>query len=410
MTSCRSCHIDGSPRRLAGPALAATLLLSGSLAMAADDAARVSAVRLDGSRVIGSLQSFGSGKVRIGSADGRARPVDLKTDDVLSFELAERKSADVPATVLEFANGDRIAVEVGVVEGDVLAATFGDMPLDVPLEALRGIRFASSDAEDGSSAWLLREEGADDLVLLTNGDRLAGEFVGLSGTELRLDSGGREVRVPRDRIVVLSLSPELTVPATIDGPRQIVQSSRGWLTVRDLTRTDDGSWTATTAFGETVAWPAGTVGSVRFAGGRGEFLSEIEPAGIEFEPYLDRVWPLRRDRDVTGAPLAVGGEVFPTGLGTHSRSRATYDLGGRYAAFRAVIGLAPSAGEVGSAEFAVEVDGREVFRSDPVTAAEAKPVAIELTGAETLVLSVDYGRNGDVRDRANWCDAVLVRK
>lgn len=370
---------------------------------------QVTAVRLDGTTVTGSLEAFGEGRVRVAAA-GRGRPVELRMDDLLSLDLPERKASAASTAVLEFANGDRVAVEIGSVGNDILAAEFGGVPVNVPLETLRGIAFAPPAGDNGLWELLLREEGANDLVALTNGDRLAGQFVGLSATELRLDLGGREQRVAHDRIACLSFSPELTAAAAIDGPKQVVQSALGWLTVRDLRRGEDGSWEATTGFGEPVTWPAGTVGRVLFAGGRGEFLSEIEPNAVEFVPYLDRIWRWRRDRAVTGEPLSAGGTTFPRGLGMHSRSRVTYGLGGRYASFRAVIGLSPSAGETGSAEFAVEADGREVFRSGPVTAADAKQVGIDLTGAETLILTVDFGRNGDVRDRANWCDAVLVKK
>ena len=88
----------------------------------------------------------------------------------------------------------------------------------------------------------------------------------------------------------------------------------------------------------------------------------------------------------------------------------TYDLGGGYTTFRAVAGLAPSAGEIGNVVFVIETDGRTVFDSGPVSAADGpRPVVVDLRGTETLTLRVDYGRGGDIRDRANWGGAVLVR-
>ncbi|MBA3313374.1 MAG: NPCBM/NEW2 domain-containing protein [Planctomycetaceae bacterium] len=35
---------------------------------------------------------------------------------------------------------------------------------------------------------------------------------------------------------------------------------------------------------------------------------------------------------------------------------------------------------------------------------------LDVRGVQSLVLTVDFGRNGDVLDRADWCDALLVRK
>ncbi|HEX6985375.1 MAG TPA: NPCBM/NEW2 domain-containing protein, partial [Planctomycetaceae bacterium] len=349
--------------------------------------------------------------VRLGPTQDRREPLSIAAGDLLSLELPARPSVAPTATVLEFANGDRVAAEVGLSEEDAVAARIGDSMLRVPLETLRGIAFRPLDPDDGSAAIFFREAGADDLVLLTNGDRLVGQMLGLSEAELTLDAAGREVRIPRDRIAAVAFSPELTSPAGVDGPRQIVHTAAGRLTVRGLARADDGSWRAETAFGEPVAWPADAVRRVQFAGGRTVFLSDLEPSQVEIVPFLDRVWPVRIDRAVTGEPLTAGGVSYAKGLGVHSRCRITYDLGGEYEALHAVAGLAESAGEIGSVEFAIEIDGREVVRTGPV-ARSGDPVRIthlDLRGAEALVLTVDFGRNGDVRDRANWCDAVLVR-
>jgi hypothetical protein len=381
-----------------------------ALQAAEPPAIRVTAVRLDGQILAGSVATVSADMVRFASVEGRAGSLDVPTSELLSLEFPGAKATPPAAAVLDFANGDRLVAEVGVAEQDALAVRFGGAAMRVPLETLRGIAFRQLDPDDGSTALIWRDRGEDDLVLLTNGDRLAGEFLGLTESDLTLDTAGRESRVPRDRVAAVAFSPDLVSPATIEGARQIVRSPAGWLTVRGLARAVDGSWRAETAFGEPVAWPADVVSRVLLAGSRIEFLSERRPKEFAFVPYLDRSWPLRTDRAVTGEPLSAGGTLYAKGLGVHSRSRVTYDLGGRYESFRAVVGLAASAGEIGSAEFAVEVDGREAFRSGPVTATDAKQIVVDLRGVQTLVLTADFGQNGDVRDRADWCNAVLVRK
>lgn len=385
-------------------------ILWASAAPAAEPPAiRATAVRLDGKTVAGAVTGVSDDTVGFAIVAGRAGSLDVATSELLSLDFPAAKREQPAGAVLEFANGDRLTADVVLAEEDSLAVRFGSSAMSVPLETLRGIAFRPLDPEGGSAALVWRERGEADLVLLTNGDRLAGEFLGLTESDLTLDAAGQETRVPRERVAAVAFSPDLVSPAAVEGTRQIVQAPAGWLTVRNLVRAADGSWRAEAAFGESVTWPAGAVGRVLFAGPRVEFLSERRPKDFAFVPYLDRSWPLRTDRAVTGEPLSASGTLYPKGLGMHSRSRVTYDLGGKYASFRAVAGLAASAGEIGSAEFAVEVDGREVFRSGPVTAADAKLVAVDLRGAQTLVLVVDFGRNGDVRDRADWCDAVLIR-
>ena len=40
---------------------------------------------------------------------------------------------------------------------------------------------------------------------------------------------------------------------------------------------------------------------------------------------------------------------------------------------------------------------------------QPRAVRIDVSGAHTLKLRVDFGGNGDVRDRFDWADAALIR-
>ncbi|MGC1275146.1 MAG: NPCBM/NEW2 domain-containing protein [Planctomycetaceae bacterium] len=399
------------PLQGAGLTLALCAALLTARAFPADDVppGQAAVVGLDGQEVTGPLLAVSTEQVRLGPTASRRDVFEIATSEILSIDLSSRGTLPTPTSVLEFANGDRLAVDVGRSEGDVLAARSDGAALRVPLETLRGIVLQPSDS--GDAALLLRKAGENDLVLLTNGDRFAGQLLGLSESDLTLDADGREIRIPRERIATIAFSPELTSARRVDGKRQIVHTDAGWLTVAGLTRTDDGSWQAETPFGEKIAWPSDAVRRIQFAGDRAVFLSDLEPENIEFVPYFDRVWPMRADRGVTGDPLSAHGTIYAKGLGVHSRCRITYHLGGKYQTFHAVAAMAKSAGEIGSAEFAVEVDGREVIRTAAMTRSDAplRITKLDVEGATTLVLTVDFGRNGDVRDRANWCDAILVK-
>lgn len=396
-----------------GPAIVLVLaIMPVNHAAASDDVptGQAAVMRLDGTIVTGPLTAFETDSVQLGAtADGQDAK-SIPADDVLSITFPRRSTGAMPPDVLEFANGDRLAVEINASQGDSIIASTGEMMLTVPLEVLRGIRRQPSTSE-GEAAVLYRESGGNDLIILTNGDRFAGQFLGFSATELSLDVEGREVRIPRDRIATVAFSPELISTRSLDGERQIVQSTEGWLTVSGLERTADGAFQGETAFGETVHWSMGEIRRIQFAGSQAVFLSDLEPSQVEFVPYFDRIWPVRFDRDVTGEPLTVGGTISAKGLGVHSRCHVTYDLNGDYRMFHATAGLAKSAGSLGNVEFAVEIDGREVVRSGPMSQADPplKIEALDVTDARELVLTVDFGRNGDVRDRANWCDAILVK-
>jgi hypothetical protein len=96
----------------------------------------------------------------------------------------------------------------------------------------------------------------------------------------------------------------------------------------------------------------------------------------------------------------------------HGQSSVSYDLNGEYQTFRAAVGVDDAADNRGSVVFVVEVDDKEMFRSEPQTAKHPaiELPAISLAGAKRLMLKVEFGEFGDVLDYADWCDAVLVRE
>ena len=395
-----------------------------AIVLATDAAAQEPAVvqviarRVDGTTVAGVLTGIAKDAMTVdvvtantAASAETAEPVQLGFDELLSLTFPNAAVTTPLSVVLEFANGDRLAVQSVALNGDALAAEVdAGIMLDVPLETLRGIAFRA--LPDEQAAMFLREDGADDLLLLTNGDQLAGQVLGMSDQAVTLDVAGNATAVPRSRVAAVSFSPELVDPAVIQGPRQIVQTAGGWLTVRELHQRGDGTWQATTGFDTDITWRADAVTRVLFAGERVEFLSEHEPTTIAFTPYLHRRWPLRTDRAVTGAPLRLAGQLFPKGLGVHSGSRVTYALAGRYESLALTAALDPSAGLVGNVEFVIELDGREAVRSGPVSAANPplQVSALDVRDVQTLSLIVDFGHNGDIRDQANWIDALLVRR
>ena len=125
-------------------------------------------------------------------------------------------------------------------------------------------------------------------------------------------------------------------------------------------------------------------------------------------PYLP--WPYRADRNVTGGLLRCGGRLYLKGLGMHSQSQLTYALDPSYRRFEAELGIDDSTSGGGSVQFRVLLDGREKFASKTVRGgAPPATVSVDLSGAKTLELLIDYADRGDVLDRADWLNARLVK-
>jgi hypothetical protein len=109
-----------------------------------------------------------------------------------------------------------------------------------------------------------------------------------------------------------------------------------------------------------------------------------------------------------GVTMMIEGAMYAKGLGVHSSSHVTVDLGGQYTMFLADVGIDDEVGDNGTVVFRVVADGTEIFNSDTMTGADAaKQVSVDVTGVSTLELFVDDGGDGSNFDHSDWADARL---
>jgi hypothetical protein len=179
-----------------------------------------------------------------------------------------------------------------------------------------------------------------------------------------------------------------------------------------------GEEKSTLEAGNVTTLSGGTASDVVFLqalGGPVVYLSDLEPTEYRHVPYLNVDWRYRRDRNVSGEPLAAYGKRYLKGLGMHSAGRISYRLDGKYRRFESAVAIDDSANNRGSVTFAVYVlrDGKlnEAYKSGIVRGGEAPQLAsVDLSGAQGLTLVVDFADRGDQLDRADWLDARLVKK
>lgn len=112
-----------------------------------------------------------------------------------------------------------------------------------------------------------------------------------------------------------------------------------------------------------------------------------------------------------GAPLRIGDQTFPRGLGHHAHGEITADLGGRFRSFDAVVGVQRQDGNtVASVVFQVFVDGRKAFDSGVMRENDPpRAVSVPTQGADELRLVVQDAGDGITCDCADWAMARLTR-
>lgn len=245
--------------------------------------------------------------------------------------------------------------------------------------------------------------------------RKAGEWVRLDGILQSLD----EKRVvfrwqDEEREIPLSLAGALVLaasqpPATPREKLAAVCGCDGSRLVGELRALTPDSVTLATPSLSAVTVPLDTVAVVDTLWGRSLFVSELEPVAVAEAGWFGTHFPWRRDASVAGRPLTLHGRVFERGLGVHSRSSLAYQLDKKFSLITGVIGLDDEGGKLGRVHFVVRGDGRELFRATMSGAAAPRPLRVAVSGVERLELLVDFAREEDTGDRADWADLRLVR-
>lgn len=173
---------------------------------------------------------------------------------------------------------------------------------------------------------------------------------------------------------------------------------------------DSATWKVEAPWGQEMKLPAGEVTDVRFRGGRMTYLSDLNPSKVEEIPYFGRKLPWRRDVNLLGEPLKMGGHTYSRGLAVHSRSVLTYDINGKYATFEATVGFDDSSRGQGRVDCRVFADDKEVYANPDLRATDPPAkLSLKIAGAEQLRLVVDFGKDQDTGDRVIWANARLYR-
>jgi hypothetical protein len=314
-----------------------------------------------------------------------------------------------------------VTAQGGLLVGDVLradpaeVAMYADLlgKLTLPTDRLAGVVFDLPPDPGRRDRLLLRVAGAtggSDRVLLSNGDDLTGTVERLAEGTLSLRTDVGQVELARDRIAAVVFNPELRRPPVSEGLRAWVGMADGSRLLASKLVLDDKAAVLTALGAEDLEALPRDVVFLQPLAGQVVYLSDLEPAGYRYLPYLSLSWPYHRDRSVVGTQLRAAGQLYLKGLGMHSASRLSYDLGGQYRQFQAELAVDDSAAARGSVQFRVYVDRELKYTSETLRGGDAPvPLRVDVAGAKRLDLIVDFADQAHVLDHADWLDARLVR-
>lgn len=378
------------------------------------------AEKSDGETAVGQLLSLTAEELIL--KDGSDNRITVPLSRLITLNQPPRKGWKIFPAVGQswvfLATGDRLCVEPERIDDVELLAAWNRFdalpPLRFPLEACRGVvfTFPSDPLKQGLlvSSLTGRTEKSD-LIVLRNGDHLQGEFSGLTDGIVKIETSLGEVQ-PEVRLVSqLVFNPELVFTETPRDPVTTVLLSDGSVLKLKTATADELMLRGTMLAGTRVSLPLEEIHELTVTGGDARLLAEMKPASQSILPYLDMKRPARANANALGGFLSMQGRPRLSGIGVVGGTVLDWQLDGSFHTFQATCGLDDAARGRGSVIFEVQLDGRSVWRSGEITGT-SRPVRVppvRLSGAKKLSLQVEFARQGNVLDYADWADAILIR-
>jgi hypothetical protein len=391
----------------------ATLLM---LAVAAT-APAADVTTLSGKRLTGDVVGVAPQGVTIKTAAGEEL---IPTADVLLVDLNPSAPAKETFAEVELTDGSVLACRAVAFQGaDAELTLIGGPTVRCPLAAVATLlQNAHDPAVRQQWQLLLRKRGALDMLVVANDgklDALDGAFgAGTdAGDAIEFAPAGAEGK----------LSPKLTSAAGLvfvrrpnaDAPPVFCRllDTAGNLLYAKAVAFDGEAVAVDTVAGAAVRYAnLKSIARLDFSKGKLTYLSDIEPIEADQTSTEDLVFPFKRDRNLYGGPLRLGRVPFSKGLALHSRTVLTYDIGGDYKEFRAVLGVDDVVTVEGGAPVRVNVaidgDGRELFKGEVRTRDAPKPLALDVKGVRRLRIAVTSPLL-DLGNQVNLCDARVSK-
>jgi hypothetical protein len=373
----------------------------------------------EGSTIAGPLVAIDAANVTV-EREGKPTPVPLAS--VLEVRLTASDgspAAGQSGLELLVRDGGRLSCREVVLEDRVLVAdTAVAGTLRFPLSSATALRFRPVDPAVAEAWKELAASSPDrDLLVVRNGDvldRLDGTISSLDPQTLTFLVGDQRVPIDRSKPklfgVVFGRSPGSPDEARVE----LRFRSGDRLPVSQVALQGDSLNVTTGDVEATVSLP--DVEAIDFGRGKVRYLSDMEPRELEHTPYigtapLDSVFDVLVDRSAAGpeAPIRIDQQVFNRGVVIHSRTKATWRLGGKFQRFVAVAGIEQLVRPRGDLELVISADGKELHRSHVKGSDAPVPLDLDVAGARELTIFVDFAGDWDISDHLALGDARLIK-
>ena len=352
------------------------------------------------------LKAFDSAAgLKVAPLAARAADRDVPADRFV--ELARPLSA-APRTGkfdLHLVGGDRLNGDPAGMRGESVVwrnPVAGEVV--VPLTRLAGL----TKANDRFAA----DRRRDDVATLSNGDVVRGTLSDLTPEQVVIKTDAGDAPVPFASLANVTFAATVQAGGAKPKPSFRVRLDEGSVLAATAVKVA-GDRVEATVGGAAKSLPLGRVAAIEQVNGPVAFLSSLQPSANVYTPYLgsDQRFLARMNSDFEGNPVRFRDRTIARAIATHAYSKLTWPLDGTYSAFRTRYAMDPKAEQGGGGDVTVRVllDDKVVHERRNVRPGQLPgQVVVDLGGAKSITLEVDYGRMIDSNDRLNWLEPALL--
>lgn len=398
---------------------------------------------LDNNTVEGELVRITASEVIVRSGNNDV-PVELNSVTEVSLSAdSVQKDEPSPALAIDLADGASLTVkELTATSESVTAISDNLGQLQIPRPAIRSVRLQPA-KEEWEAEWqaFRKRTNSKDLLVVPKRDGsgldfLAGVVSSIQPETVPFLLDGDEIPVPRERVFGIVFAVVEQEATRLSGDTS-VQFHDGTVVKTAEVRLQDGTVSVQAAWGQQLSFPVDRVASFDFSGGRIHFLSDLDPIseryfglqpdglswGVLFEADrttrdgMSRLWKMSRDHFPNSGrpPLTLRRQTYRKGLCIFPSAKIEFPLDEKYSTFSATVGVDDEvafnqlSGKPATAvELAVEADGIELFRQLINAPDDPIDLNLDIAGATTLTIVVDFGDGSSTCDYLDLANARLI--
>lgn len=371
---------------------------------------------LDGKTISGRVLDITPENVRMHTKDGEQA---IPSSQVLRVTDGKTAVAQPATQLVELVDGSQLAAREYSVDGAVASIMLnGRILYSIPIKQVRLVRFGTiADLSEWNQ--IVKEHAASDLLVLRKGaalDYLEGILHDVNANTVRFETDGRTIPVKRAKVAGI---------VYYHGVKQHPPDPFCMLTDRDGSQfavrkiaLKDGKLNIETGSGITNELSLEAVSALDFSAGKQRYLSDLEPAAVEYTPYFggesegsetQQINSPARDKSLTGGNLELDGNKYVKGVALHSRTKAMYQLPRGFRRFAATVGIDDAVRPHGEAIVRIQGDGKPLWERAVRGTESASNVDIDIAGVRMLEVQADFGANLDIADHVDLCDARLTK-